>query len=145
MKSYLVVVECILEYKGRILLLERPKGVHAEGLLAFPGGKVEEGDERFQVLEEAVKREVKEEMGIDILDPIRYVCSSFFVDSFGVEVIDVIFYVHLEKSEKEVTASLREAPQWGWYTVDEIEKDPRSPEWLKRYLQVATPLLWRHP
>lgn len=37
-------VECAVVCDGRALIIERPKGKHAAGLLAFPGGKVEASD-----------------------------------------------------------------------------------------------------
>jgi 8-oxo-dGTP diphosphatase len=134
-KKYRLVVECIIEFQDRILLIERPKGVHAEGLLTFPGGKIENHDLGFEVLENAVKREVFEEVGIELIDPIQYVTSAHFIDSFGVEVIDVIFFVRLNKSSTTIIPSEREAPRWGWFTYEEIQQDPRSPIWLKKYLE----------
>lgn len=49
----------------RILVQKRDKGTHLEGLLEFPGGKVEKGEPPLQ----AAIREVKEEVGL-ILDPL---------------------------------------------------------------------------
>jgi len=48
----------------RILVQKRDKGTHLEGLLEFPGGKVEKGETPLQ----ASIREAKEEVGL-ILDP----------------------------------------------------------------------------
>ena len=69
------------------------------------------------------------------MDPIHYVTSSYFTDYSGIDVIDVIFYTRLDKSSKEVFPSQREVPFWDWFTQGEIDKDPRSPPWLKLYLE----------
>ncbi len=70
MDEYRIVVDCAIEYNGKYLFIERPKEKHAGGLLAFPGGKVEQTDceGREKVLEKAVSREVWEEVGINLLD-----------------------------------------------------------------------------
>jgi len=52
MKHYLLIVECAIECNGKFLIIQRPEGKHAGGLLAFAGGKVDEQDEtsRFDIL-----------------------------------------------------------------------------------------------
>ena len=42
MKLYLNIVEVAIEHDEKFLIIKRPEGKHAGGLLAFPGGKVEE-------------------------------------------------------------------------------------------------------
>jgi 8-oxo-dGTP diphosphatase len=48
---------------GRILLARRPVGAHQGGLWEFPGGKVEPGE----AIGEALRREIAEELGIEVL------------------------------------------------------------------------------
>lgn len=136
MSNFLVVVECILEYQNKILVITRPMGVHAEGLLAFPGGKVEyiDGSNDKDILIEAIKREVFEEVGLNIVDKIQFVTSSYFIDAHQNQALDVIFYCKLEKTFVEVNASKREVPEYQWLTYSEIDKHPQAPPWLKRYL-----------
>lgn len=57
-----VVVAAIIERHGRILVSRRESGVHLEGMWEFPGGKVEEGEGH----EAALRRELREELGIEI-------------------------------------------------------------------------------
>ena len=62
------VVNAIIKSKEgtKFLVIKRKEGIHA-GKWAFPGGIVEKGE----TSEEALKREVKEEVGLDIEKIIR--------------------------------------------------------------------------
>lgn len=57
-----VAVGVILNDQGKILIAKRPDKVHQGGLWEFPGGKVEQGESLF----DALKRELHEELAIDI-------------------------------------------------------------------------------
>ena len=58
----LLVVACALvDVDGRVLIAQRPEGKAMAGLWEFPGGKVDDGE----TLEEALIRELREELGID--------------------------------------------------------------------------------
>lgn len=133
---FLVIVECAIEQEGRFLLIKRPAGVHAEGLLAFPGGKVEieDGAGTNNILVQAVKREVLEEVGLDLIDPLQFITSSYFIDSFQEPVLDAIFHCKLQKTVLEIKASAREVPEYYWLSYEEILTHENSPVWLKQYM-----------
>jgi 8-oxo-dGTP diphosphatase len=57
-----VVAGVIRDRRGRILLARRTEGRDLAGLWEFPGGKHEPGE----TVEEALKRELREELGIEI-------------------------------------------------------------------------------
>lgn len=56
-----VVAAAIIIERGRVLLTQRKRGTHLEGLWEFPGGKVEDGEDP----KDALARELREELGID--------------------------------------------------------------------------------
>jgi mutator protein MutT len=60
--SNLHVVCAVITQGEKILITRRRPGVHLEGYWEFPGGKVEDGES----FEEALGREVSEELGIAI-------------------------------------------------------------------------------
>ena len=77
-KSVLLVVACALvDPDGRVLMAQRPEGKAMAGLWEFPGGKVQPGE----LPEEALIRELKEELGIDVtaacLAPLTFASHSY--------------------------------------------------------------------
>ncbi|HNS15886.1 MAG TPA: NUDIX domain-containing protein, partial [Syntrophorhabdaceae bacterium] len=58
---YTPVTAAIIEKDGRVLIAKR-KRAYSGYLWEFPGGKMEEGES----LEECLKREIEEELGIEI-------------------------------------------------------------------------------
>jgi 8-oxo-dGTP diphosphatase len=138
MSNYLVIVECAIEHEGKYLMIRRPEGVQAGGLLAFPGGKVDyaDGEKCSDILINAVKREVYEEVGLNLLDPIRFATSSYFIYSSDQHALDVIFYTKLEKTKVEVTPSAREVPEYFWLTLEQIHSHKKTPEWVERQIAI---------
>ncbi len=64
--SFTLVAACALvDADGRVLLAERPAGRSMAGLWEFPGGKIEAHERP----EEALIRELKEELAIDVREP----------------------------------------------------------------------------
>lgn len=137
MKLYLNIVEVAIEHDEKFLIIKRPEGKHAGGLLSFPGGKVEEIDEQNEgdILRFAAKREILEEVGLDLKDDLRYIISNYFVGSTGVQVINHIFHCKIEKTDLRVKASAPEFPEYYWLTEEEINKAHDAPQWLKQYVQ----------
>jgi 8-oxo-dGTP diphosphatase len=58
----LVAAVALVDQDDRVLIAERPEGKSMAGLWEFPGGKVHEGE----TPEEALVRELKEELDIDV-------------------------------------------------------------------------------
>jgi 8-oxo-dGTP diphosphatase len=57
-----VAAGILLDSEGRYLLGQRPEGKPYAGYWEVPGGKIEQGESVF----DALKRELKEELGIEI-------------------------------------------------------------------------------
>ena len=62
--TVLVVAVALIDPDGRVLIAQRPEGKALAGLWEFPGGKVEPGERP----EQALIRELKEELGIDVTE-----------------------------------------------------------------------------
>jgi 8-oxo-dGTP diphosphatase len=63
--SPIVVAAAIIRHEEMFLLTKRKPGSDLEGLWEFPGGKKESGE----TLEGCLRREVKEELGVEISEP----------------------------------------------------------------------------
>lgn len=136
MKLYLPVVECAIEHNQKFLVIEHPSGKYAEGLLSFPGGKIDAEDEAYttDILRASVKREVFEEVGLILEDDIDYVFSSYFVGKNNTPILNSTFYCKLIKTIPSVIASHREVANYLWLSPEEILSKANSSEWLKSYL-----------
>lgn len=143
-ETFVANTECAIEHNEKLLIIRRPDHVHGGGLLAFPGGKVDYNDgtvnaknatSHQDILINAIKREVQEEVGLILLDPLRYVTSAYFVvPKNKVHVINVIFYCKLESTQPNLNVSQREVPEYYWLTYDEILGHDKTPPWMKNYV-----------
>ncbi len=77
MRLLLVVAVALLDSDNRVLIAQRPQGKQLAGLWEFPGGKVESGERP----EEALIRELGEELGIDVnsacLAPLTFASHAY--------------------------------------------------------------------
>ena len=64
MRRIHVIAAVIRDVQGRILIAKRPDHVHLGGLWEFPGGKLENDEERF----DGLARELREELGISVTE-----------------------------------------------------------------------------
>ncbi|SEG79034.1 8-oxo-dGTP diphosphatase [Nonomuraea solani] len=135
--AFVVNVEVLLRRNGRFLLIRRgAQEAHAPGMLAGVGGKVEADGTGLDVLEETARREVAEEIGVDLSGvELGYVESGFFVTDDGDPVINVVFQGELPASAEPVAVSAEEVAGFVWLTPDEAGAD--CPPWLSRSLRRA--------
>ena len=110
--SYTAGAVCVLEHEGAVLFLWQP---HREGW-SLPGGLMEKGEEPA----DAVRREVAEEIGLDI-DPGDPVTVRVDAQHQG---IDVVFRVELDRRpELELATEARKAR---WFTPEELAEADRD-------------------
>ncbi|MFC1823977.1 8-oxo-dGTP diphosphatase MutT [Thermodesulfobacteriota bacterium] len=62
-KPHFQVTAGLIWQEGKLLITKRPVGSHLAGFWEFPGGKQEEGE----TLKACLQREVREELGVEIL------------------------------------------------------------------------------
>ena len=85
-----VAAGVLTDSSGRVLLARRITGRDLAGAWEFPGGKIE----RNETAEEALKRELKEELGIDVIstEPLMSVPQHAGNKSIKLDVFKVTKY-----------------------------------------------------
>lgn len=129
--TYVVNVEGAVVRAGEYLLVERaPDEDHASGSLAFPGGKVEQSPGSDAPIEATARRELSEEVGIDV-GTVEYVCSRTFQTDTGTQCINVVTLCEHEGGEASPRAP-DEVTAVHWFSADEIVDREGVPDFLKR-------------
>jgi 8-oxo-dGTP diphosphatase len=109
------VVAAIIQRDGAYLATQRGYG-EFEGLWEFPGGKIESGESR----ESALKREVQEELGIDITIN-NFLCTT----DYDYPLFHLTMHCYLCRVETG-EIELREHKSARWLTTELLD----SVEWL---------------
>jgi 8-oxo-dGTP diphosphatase len=135
---YIVNVEgmVVRPTDGRYLMVVRGAGEsYMPGALAFLGGKVEGTTSEDDVLEETLRREIREEVGVEVAEEMMYVESHSFVAE-GDPVVDVVFLCRY-KSGEAIAADLNEVAAVRWMTAQEILDRPETPPWTRQSIELA--------
>lgn len=109
MKKNISVAIAILNQHGKTLIAWRDEHLHQGGRYEFAGGKVEIGE----TPEQACRREVLEEVGIDIE---HWQKVDEIVHDYG----DKIVHLHFFKSHVTVEQNSYIKPAWQWVYRDEL-------------------------
>lgn len=110
---------------GQIYLTQRLEGQDFAQSLEFPGGKVDAGE----TPEEALKRELEEEIGIQVLSAFPYESFSF---EYPNKIIEFFFYLVEEWINKPFG---REGQEGFWVAQSDLDEEafpPANTELIKR-------------
>ena len=127
------VTVCVMISRGDSwLLVVRAPGVgYAPNLIGMIGGHVDLTSPAADVLEMTARREVMEEVGLDLAGvPLTYLESEFFVTAGGERQITVTFSAPAPPDVEPFVNAPDELTEVGWWTLDDLEADPRCPPWL---------------
>jgi mutator protein MutT len=125
------VASLILNTKGEVLLIQQSKGTNKPGYWLLPGGGVEFGE----TAEEAMKRELLEELGLETLT-MDFLALNESIDPKGERhLIQLIFLVKVKDSIPVLDAREKAITGFGYFTAKEIfgmDVRPDCKEFLKK-------------
>jgi 8-oxo-dGTP diphosphatase len=136
MKTLLVAAVALINEENEVLLAQRPKGKRLAGKWEFPGGKVEKDESP----EEALVRELHEELGIEVLiedlEPFWFLSHDYHKE-FGFHMLMPVYLCYVWKGEPkalEHDSILWEYPR-DMHKLDMIEADVELIARLSEYMK----------
>ncbi|WP_254864610.1 NUDIX hydrolase [Halovivax gelatinilyticus] len=131
--GYVVNVDAAVFDDGEYLFIERSADEdHAAGQLAFPGGKLEASPETTDAIERTARREVVEEVGVEV-GAVTYVCSATFEDDAGTSCLNVVTLCTHRSGEGHVRAP-EEVAAVHWLSPDALCDRTDVPPYLLEYV-----------
>jgi len=127
----------IYNSEGKIFLMTSPKW----NKYVIPGGKIENGETKI----EALKREIKEELGIEITDIVK-ISESIKKPSpdFKDPTLTFHFVSFSAKALQTKIIPNEEISEYGWYTIEEALKLPlvdSTESLIKKYIELKNHLI----
>jgi 8-oxo-dGTP diphosphatase len=134
------VTVCVLIQRDDtwLLVVRAPKVSYAPNMIGMIGGHVDLTQSLADALEETARREVAEEVGVDLSEmSLRYVESEFLITDGGERQITVTFTTQAPPDIEPYVNAPDELVEVGWWTLNDLEADPRCPSWLPRLIRRA--------
>jgi 8-oxo-dGTP diphosphatase len=138
--TYIVNVEAAIYRGDKFLVIVRGvEEFQSPGALALPGGKVDIVGALDAILEETLRREVREEVSVEIEPGLQYVESKTFLLDTGYPVVDIVFLCRYKGGEPQIRDP-HEVQSIHWMSAQEILNLPDAPEWTRRSISLAEEL-----
>jgi len=130
-KAHYMSATAILVKDNKFLIAKRADNLKSfPGQWTVPGGKLEKKDyinqpkdtsvHWYNLFERVVKREVKEEVGVNV-NNIQYLTSLAFIRNDNIPVIIMSYYAEDHEGEIKLNPELTE---YAWATLEEAKKYP---------------------
>jgi len=133
-KFHIVAVKAWVKKGDRYLLARRSmEELHMPGAWSLPGGKVENDEDTIDILQKTLKREIFEEVGLEITNEIELLFNNTFKRSDGSYVVGLTFFTHWKSGEAE---PLEETSEVEWFTIEELLGMDDIEYFLKREISV---------
>ncbi len=132
-KTHLILVNALVEKDGKILISQRSmEETHEPGKWTIPGGKVERtSGDVWNIIEETLAKEVKEETGVDIKEDVQLLTNNTFIRSTGQHVVALTFICQYKAGEAQ---PLEDTIDVKWITRNELHKFEFAPN-VKTYIE----------
>jgi 8-oxo-dGTP pyrophosphatase MutT (NUDIX family) len=135
------VTVCVLIQRGDswLLVVRAPDVAYAPNMIGMIGGHVDVTRPLADVLEATARREVSEEVGLDLSEvPLRYLESEFFITDRGERQLTVTFTAQAPPGIEPYVNAADELVEVDWWTLADLAADPRCPSWLPALIRQAT-------
>ena len=131
-KFYSVIVNSVIvNDEGKVLIAQRsPDEGHEGGKWSIPGGKIESVGEEHNVLLKNIKKEIFEEVGVEIFDEIVLVHDNTFTRSNGDDVLALIFVCKYKSGEAKPLEDTINVKWIGKGEVDDYQFPPNVKEYI---------------
>lgn len=106
----------IFNDRGELLMLKRgPNAKNERGCWQIPGGAVDFGETRAQ----AIVREVKEELAIDIMVDHELHAGDHLIPNEGQHWVNTVFVVHIKSGTPRIIEPEKHEAM-GWFPLDKL-------------------------
>ena len=127
-KTHIVLVTGIIQKGDRFLMAKRAANdTQAAGDWAFPGGKVDL-DIGSNVIQKTLKKEIKEEVGIETDNNIIFLGNDAFIRSSGHHVVNMFFLCQYSSG---TARPLEDQEKIRWFTLKELINSKEIPSYQK--------------
>ena len=134
---YILIVGAVIVKDKKYLMIVRGEDeTHAPGALSFVGGKVEDAGVAADILEVTLRREIMEEVGLEVDDQIEYLFSSSFVIDAGEPVVDIVFLCRYQSGTPKIIDK-GEVAAIHWMTAEDLLTEDGIPPWIRRIVRLA--------
>lgn len=139
-KLYINVDAAIVHNNKWLIIRRSETESHAGGKLSLVGGKVDYDDKNdSDSLFETAKREVYEEIGMELIEKFQYVASNCFTSDDNRKFLYILLLCYPKKLETK--RNEQEVSEILWMTKDEIMNNINAPGYLKSAIKKASEYL----
>jgi len=120
-KFHIVLVLGAIAKNGKILIAQRSfDEVQAAGKWSFPGGKVERPkDKERNILENTLRQEIREEVGLEVQKSMKYLVSSSFTRIDNAHVVTLLFLCRWKSGKAK---PLEDSIDVAWISKKDLKK-----------------------
>lgn len=135
-KYHIINVQGAIYRDNQFLLAKRSEAEDfMPGVLALPGGKIEEIDQQTSdVLQNTIRREILEEVNVKVT--LRQLLTNRYFLADQDPVMNFVFLCEYISGEARAV-DLDEVTSVQWMTADSVLQHPNCMSWTRDYIQLA--------